>query len=58
MRDFNEPSRLPLGDGIDSTNDDKSSSIPSPVLALTIGASIASSPIMSSISCFTLSGSA
>ena len=47
----------PSGGGILSTKRSRSSSIPWPVLALTKGALVASMPIMSSISCLTLSGS-
>ena len=49
---------LPVGEGIPITRLSSNSSIPSPVLALTKGAEDAFMPIISSISFFTLSGSA
>ncbi len=58
MRALRGASGLPFGAGTFATSSSSTSSIPIPVLALQRTASIASTPIMSSISWATRSGSA
>ena len=58
IRAFNGASGSPLGAGIFSTMASSTASTFSPVLALILGASLASRPITSSISAATRSGSA